>query len=263
MKALEDYFKKREDAILDLLGKPGRKFTVGTFHELRVEIKKLNALFDLIHFCAPGFKRKKTFKPFKRIFRQAGKVRELQLEEALFDERFDHASGDYRKQLKKLRTKEREAFFSMPTKRLTRRMKKKHRVIVTALSRLNRKKVEQYLEEKKEEIKEVLHQTPLQAEQIHEARKLLKTFNYNRMILASEKQKALLKKEPLSPLMGEWHDCQVTINRLQTAIDSGKIDEEEIRQLETMKAAIAADRKKLFDQLNSAIPASEFFEEEQ
>ena len=39
-----------------------------------VEIKKLNALFELINFCDKDFKRKKTFKPIKEIFQQAGAV---------------------------------------------------------------------------------------------------------------------------------------------------------------------------------------------
>ena len=88
MKAPTKYLKKREDAINFLLEKPTRAYTIDTFHKLRVEINKLNAFFELINFYSKDFKRKKTFKPFKLIFRQAGKVRELQVEEAILRKYF-------------------------------------------------------------------------------------------------------------------------------------------------------------------------------
>lgn len=261
MKALKDYFNEREEAILDLLGKPERKFSVETFHELRVEIKKLNALADLLRSCSPNFKRKKTLKPFKLVFHQAGKVRELQLEEALFDKRLRLASSDYRKQLKKLRKAEEGVFFSMLTKRLVRRLKKKHPAFIATLSDIDEQQVNDYLEEKEERIIETLRQTPLQAPQIHEVRKLLKTFHYNRTILLSKKQRSRLKKDSLSPLMGQWHDCEVMIEHLQRAMISGGIEDSELRQLEKMAAKMAADRERLYQQLNDAIPASEFFKQ--
>ena len=68
MKALKKYLKKRKSAITFLLEKQQESFTPDTFHTLRLEIKKLNALFDLVNFCSKSFKQKKTFKPFKLIF---------------------------------------------------------------------------------------------------------------------------------------------------------------------------------------------------
>jgi len=80
MKTLTRYLGRRKIAIYLLMKRPRDKFTTHTFHRLRVEIKKLNAFLQLIGFCSNDFKRKKTFKPFGKLFRQAGKVRELQLE---------------------------------------------------------------------------------------------------------------------------------------------------------------------------------------
>jgi len=59
VKALTEYFKNREDAISFLLQKSARAYTPVTFHKLRVEIKKVNAFFELINFCSKDFKRKK------------------------------------------------------------------------------------------------------------------------------------------------------------------------------------------------------------
>jgi CHAD domain-containing protein len=84
MKALTTYFVTRKKTLLSLLEKSEKKYTPSTFHQLRVELKKLNALFDLIEFSSTKFRRKKVIKPFKTIFKQAGKVRDLQIEEASF-----------------------------------------------------------------------------------------------------------------------------------------------------------------------------------
>src|ERR1043166_9475588 len=81
--AQKKYFKKRERSMLSLLKKTEKTFTVEDFHQLRVEIKKLKALFKLAGFCLNDFDRKKIFRPLKQLFRQAGKVRETQLEEAI------------------------------------------------------------------------------------------------------------------------------------------------------------------------------------
>ena len=72
MKLNAKYLKNRRDAINSLLEKPKRLYTPATFHKLRVELKKLDAFFDLIKFSSKDFKRKKTFKPFKLIFNHAG-----------------------------------------------------------------------------------------------------------------------------------------------------------------------------------------------
>lgn len=54
MKTLTKYIKKRETVIDFLLRKPSNKYTPNTFHKLRVEIKKLNSIFDLINFPQDG-----------------------------------------------------------------------------------------------------------------------------------------------------------------------------------------------------------------
>src|SRR5258708_6187319 len=91
-KALKNYFARRRKAITSLLRKPARKIVAQNFHQLRIEIKKLNAFYALINYRSKEFKKKKTFKPLKQIFKQAGKVREIQLEQALLKKYNFHSS---------------------------------------------------------------------------------------------------------------------------------------------------------------------------
>jgi hypothetical protein len=87
---------------------------------------KKNALFELINFCSKDFKRKKLFKPFKLIFRLAGKVRELQVEEAMLKKYFTgNLLTDYRNSLKKLRLQEQENYFTIRNKKFAAQLKKR------------------------------------------------------------------------------------------------------------------------------------------
>ena len=81
--ALQKYYKSRINSLEKILGKPDKIVTPEDFHKLRVEIKKLRAVLTLVNWSEKNFKRKKFLKSYKKLFKQAGKVRDLQLEEAL------------------------------------------------------------------------------------------------------------------------------------------------------------------------------------
>ena len=261
VKELTKYLKKWEDAINFLLEKTPRAYTSGTFHKLRVEIKKIHAFFELINFCSKDFKRKKTFKPFKLIFGQAGKVREIQVEEAMLKEYFlNDLLKNYKDSLKKLRLKEQEDFFWIVTKKFDARLKKTYREIVPFLKKMDKKKVKSYMEKKRKKIEKLLNQNTLQTPEVHELRKRLKKFHYCWKILNLEKQnKPLPKKDVLPELLGKWHDCQVIIRHLKKVMDTVGINPKEVSQLEKIKTKISSDSQLLFKKIHASIPASEFF----
>src|SRR5688572_13084863 len=119
MKALKKYVDNRVSVISSLLNQPRQSFNQSFFHELRVEIKKLDAAFDLINFCSKKFKKKNMFEPFDKIFDQAGNVRDLQVEKTLMKKHFFlNALKDYRSDLRSQEQKERKSFSGMITKSL-------------------------------------------------------------------------------------------------------------------------------------------------
>ena len=260
MKPLIKYFKNREDAINFILKKSTRAYTPITFHKLRVEIKKLNAFFELIHFCSKDFKRKKIFKPLKLIFRQAGKVRELQVEEVMLRKYFpNNLLKDYKDSLQKLRLKEQEDFFLIANKRFVARITKTHREILPFLTKTDKKKVNSYMEKKKKKIENLLSQNTLQRPQLHSLRKQLKKFHYSRESLNLKREnKPLPKKDVLPDLLGKWHDLQIIIRHLKKAMDTYRRNPKEVDQLEKIKAKFSSDSELLFNKINVAIPTSEF-----
>src|SRR6185436_616704 len=82
-KEMKDYFRERDRNIDLLLKKLRHSFAPENFHRLRVEIKKTKAFFELIGSASKKFDRDHFFRPYRTIFKEAGKVRELQLEEAV------------------------------------------------------------------------------------------------------------------------------------------------------------------------------------
>ena len=74
------YFQKQLNIIERILEKRHRKMSKEDIHRLRIAVKKIKALSTLVLFCRPDFRINKFMKPFNRIFKVAGKMRELQLE---------------------------------------------------------------------------------------------------------------------------------------------------------------------------------------
>jgi len=62
-----------------ILQEKKQDFKVENMHELRVELKKLNLLLSVIKSSGKRLKYKKQFNHLKQMFKQAGKIRELQL----------------------------------------------------------------------------------------------------------------------------------------------------------------------------------------
>ena len=254
MKKLTKYLKKRKTTIDFLLRIPQNKYTPNIFHQLRVEIKKLNSLFDLIQFCSHDFTRKTTYKPFKSIFHQAGKVRELQIEDAMIKNYFEKkVVKDYRKNLKKLRLKAETEFFVLVNKKLMIQLNKKYRAIIPHLYGIDQKKINTYLEKKANQIQELLGQEIIQREQIHELRKHLKILNYNKAIVDKEKER-ILNQDILPELLGKWHDCQVIIENLQNTHNKRQLSPAALYQIKIIKQKIVSEYKILFNEIKTIIP---------
>jgi len=256
MKILLKYYKKRKSNIDSILARSTRKYTPGTFHKLRIEIKKLNALFDLINFSSKDFKQKKYFKPYKLIFQQAGKVRELQLEEEMLIKQITNNSlNNYRNSITKNRLKEQDNFYLIVNNESTNGMKIKYHKIVPFLKKANNRKANHYLEKKKNIIKKVIGQGPIETQQVHKLRKRLKMLNYNINSLLVDDRKQVSKNLDILPdLLGQWHDCQLMTQHLEKAMEDIEMSLGEIHQLEIIKSKIDSDSEILFNKINKAIP---------
>jgi len=79
IKSIKKYTKKRFENLNQLLLKPIPKNSIDTFHQIRIEIKKLNAVSRFLEYSNIQFLHKKTRSKLELIFSDSGKIRELQM----------------------------------------------------------------------------------------------------------------------------------------------------------------------------------------
>ncbi|HZV68813.1 MAG TPA: CHAD domain-containing protein [Saprospiraceae bacterium] len=252
MKALKKYLDKRKSEIQLLLEIPPQKFTSTAFHKLRLEIKKLNSLLMLINKCSKDFKYKKTFKPFEKIFNQAGNVRELEIESSMMRKYFPvPALKAYKDNLKKSKLDERSSFFTTIHLITQSDLEKKYSRIKHFLSRVNKKETLKYLNKNQRNIENLLHTSVLETEQVHELRKGLKDYNYCRKSLnVEDKFRTFPYQEKLIILLGKWHDGRVIIRHLSKDADDIKLMPRELKKLQKIKENIYSQNEILFDKIN-------------
>jgi CHAD domain-containing protein len=79
IKSFKKYTEKRFENLNQLLSKPILKNSIGTFHQIRIEIKKLNAVSRFLEYSNIQFLHKKTRSKLEFIFSDSGNIRELQM----------------------------------------------------------------------------------------------------------------------------------------------------------------------------------------
>ena len=84
---LLNYYHEQSDWSVLHLESAKSEFSVEGFHELRVGIKRIRALFEFVEALYPGhWDARSESKPFKRLFKVAGRVRDPQVQLALVAE---------------------------------------------------------------------------------------------------------------------------------------------------------------------------------
>jgi CHAD domain-containing protein len=258
MKIVSKYFRKRKETINKILNKPRHKYYPGTFHKLRVEVKKLNALFELTNFCAKDFKEKKTFHPFKELFDQAGKVREVQVEEAILRSYRTNSLKDFKNELREKRISEQNNFFKRSTKKFHLHLNDKLKIIDSFFSEIDNKKTNKFIDKKKKEITKLLQERTSRTMQLHELRKQLKTLSYISEHLSEKRSKLKTQYDSLSKHLGKWHDCEVILEHFSRVLKSESVNSKTKSKLRDIKSVIKADYTNLYKRINTKIEQLEF-----
>lgn len=231
MKGLSTYFKRRFTVLSKhLFQETG---DLERFHGIRLEVKKIKTIINLIEFSVKGFKGHKYYIPFRTIFRTAGKVRQVDV--------FNKLSGTI-EQVRGDHSKDSAAHHQMisvfqgeitPFRSI---IKKKYKKLKAALKNVKRKHFEKYLKLKKRELRSQLYPR-LNESGLHKTRKVIKEVLYLSPIAGKHKKKLNPFYDELQELVGQWHDKQVLMS-------SNKIQKEPAK-LKQLKNACSDDLKKI------------------
>lgn len=154
------YLKKIRKKTIDLLKKAPKKFKDEDYHKLRVEIKKLKSIAGFIGFSHKHFSKKNQLKPFLKVYKQAGKIRELQLEEAFLKKNNVQFIEHYLDEIARRIKKEKKKFAALISKRTRSKTKKSIREIEQKLEETDDTDVIQFMNNERSKIASLTQNSP-------------------------------------------------------------------------------------------------------
>lgn len=248
---LKAYFQKQNRTIDRLLNKPSSAFTADDFHKLRVEIKKEKALFKFVNWNTPEFRKTEVFRPNGILFKGAGKIRELQVEEDQLKKIGKGLLTNYRRQLRLKQVELRKQFFKETIPAVKKKLAISRTEALPYLEKSREEDMTRYNRKKQNKIEKLLKKKEIKTKSIHELRKQLKTLYYNRKIAGETEDLGKTKK--LQELIGSWHDKSVLGKQLKKAKARGMLDMPEKKQLVRIRSQVISDKKKLRKKINENI----------
>lgn len=240
MKSLNKYFNNRVKAVLKLLKKSPVDFRPEVFHKLRVEIKKINAVTELINFADKDFKQRKLLGKIRKVFKSAGSIRDYQLEEKFFFQFFPSGFLEsYRSELRINKRKERKYFFELLDKGVRSSIKRKLSEIQIYLKSVKRKDLEDFLESRAEEIKELIKEGRADLDKLHELRRETKRYFYlNKIIKVNNNSVLYDRQEMIAVLLVNYHDLQVMLENIRKGLLQPDLSESERLQVMDVQMVI-------------------------
>ena len=198
-------------------------------HQFRVKIKKLNAFLILSDKATPHPALLKQFKPIKKIFKQAGVLRDacLNLE---FIKLFQPDNETAQEILIKNATAE----FKSNGHKYLRKIKKVHRPLKKEIKSIKDASINHFYNGQLRQIALMLTRRQFN-EQLHDCRKRIKILLYNYKP-AKQSLSIQLNEDYLDQLqqtIGDWHDQALSITRLREDMVS------ETMLTDTMNAKVA------------------------
>jgi CHAD domain-containing protein len=211
VKRLEEHTQSEVKSLINHLRDYGRHGRPDALHEIRVDIKRIKAIFAALNGCLKRFKAHKNFIPFRNIFRKAGSIREPDLIARMLRQyKVDEAVGDL---IPGNVERSAAAFKSDVPGYID--VVKKHAKKLSVLSRqVDHDDFKSYLANRKKEVKSQLYPRPKMAI-IHKVRKGIKELMYLSELEEDVKKREVKFYDNMQDVIGQLHDKQVLIDLLK------------------------------------------------
>jgi CHAD domain-containing protein len=208
------YLRKREQEMLDRLHAYAGSREQESLHKMRVEIKKMRSFLKFVKACS-GKDFASDFKPVKRIFRSAGRIRDAYNSNKMIE--------DYRLDLPDLRHRQDEiqhnesAVFLQHADQFVRKAGKAGKSLVGSLHDISEKCVREWIAGQLMKI--AVNFMTSSMEEFHKGRKKIKNIQHVISLLPRKlATKVALNEEYLDQLqdrIGKWHDVQTAVTILR------------------------------------------------
>jgi len=256
MDIIQQYYSEHKSVFEENFNKALNNFDAEAIHKMRTSTKRLRALFRLIQFLSPGkFKAKKQLKKLRNLFRHAGKIREIQVEEMLvyeLEEKLDQNFVEYSEYLLIREHREIARFLKSIPKLSDRKKILNDEYILKTIKSIKSESLSEnakkFLTKKILSIKK-LNSKAVSIARIHRNRTLLKQIYYLYDILSNltgQEKIMNVSKERMREIeqqIGRWHDKVNSFHYLNAFFrtKNGKKTE----RYKNLKYQIITDRNKM------------------
>ncbi|MBS1661108.1 MAG: CHAD domain-containing protein [Bacteroidetes bacterium] len=234
------YLSKKERDWLVQLDAFGRSGDSEAIHKLRLGIKKVRAFVEMMKECSDR-KAPKDFALLKKMFRQAGKIRDAENSLRLM-ERFHLDMGEFRAEQERLRVSA-TAEFKRKISLYRKKGKKAGRRLQADVLSIRTECVKDWFAARLIKISVLLTGA---GDLLHEARKRIKELLYvQRVLPVALAEEIGLNRDYLDRLqeaIGQWHDTAVLLTAYagKEGVDSGLMFQE-CKDKEAMVRGLAGD----------------------
>jgi len=196
-----------------------------TVHQMRVNLKKQTSFFRLLEVLDEEFSADLAFETLSRLYKKAGRVRDVQVERAVVSKdesrlRLDHAFSEWLQQREAEQREKLERFEAnyslVPVRELSRHIIDRVRVLPT---RHIQEGMPRYFAQALRRLRVDLEE--LDQDHLHDLRKGIKELYYNLLLLDLLLPQKLSKKSFMrrlnkwQNLLGKWHDKDFIVRRVE------------------------------------------------
>jgi len=207
---LKKYFEKRVEVLDRILKNPVRKYKPEHLHKLRIEIKKIRALFMMLEKTTKNFHSKRSIAPFEIIFSHAGRIRNVQVEENMLKKMGKNSfTKSFRSHLLVQKKEEKTIFSRINNHRFSGDIHQVSTRLFPLLMNAGGKKTKSYIIKKGKKIQALLKKKKPDPKDGHELRKQIKAWYYLSKGLGMYNKNLLQRISKLQDLLGTWHDWRV------------------------------------------------------
>lgn len=252
VKRIHNYLKDRERSIKDFIIQKKQPKHPEDLHKLRLEIKKTRATVSLLSAVNKSIKAKERLAPFRALFKQAGKIRELQLHESYLEKhKILPDLPAYRKFIQSSTDSELKRLVALKKDKTLMKFAKTPSANGRDQLTINEEKLQDHLMVEQEHILHLLHKEKLKISETHDLRKRIKSYHFLSSLLPPKK-KLLKKLDEFQELLGTWHDYEVFGEELKKAGKLKLLPENEKKRIRRLKPKVIHKRDSLFRKIDKS-----------
>jgi len=231
---ITSYTKKRFKNLKKLLHSYPSLESPEILHQLRIEIKKIKAVLQLLQYNSKSFRGHKAYLPFRALFRACGEIREPFVIQRLIDK------FKVNPNLASNGCLDPTLYFRNKLSTYIRTIKRSETKVLPKTEKIKNNTYKDFLKKKKTELKNLLYPTFLQGD-LHKIRKLIKEIYYLTSIKSKRKDINSFFVTS-SDLIGNWHDKRIVIQKLRKSVSP---ETELIQKLKSDSRSDISSLKKL------------------